>query len=430
MDGHGIPQGGGYVPRVVDAELDALFGELPAVLLDGAKGVGKTSTAHRRCRTVRRLDVPAERAIVEADPAVVRGDQAPVLIDEWQRVPSVFDAVRRLVDDEPSRGGRFMLTGSASPGQTHSGAGRITTMRMRPLTLFERHADLATVSFGELLTGRAPAVAGRSPFTLADYTAEIAASGFPGLRHLTARARELQLDSYIDRIVDQDMPEAGFTVRRPATVLACLRAYAASISTTTSWDKIRNAATSGIDDKPARSTTVPYTELLTRLRILDPLDAWVPTRNHLAALTVAPKHHLADPALAVRLVRLSAARLLHGDGPSRPTPRDGTYLGGLFESLAALSIRTFAQRHNARAYHLRTRGGRHEVDFVVEGEHGIVGFEAKLASAVTDADVSHLRWLREQLGDGCVEVVVLSTGPEAYRRSDGVAVVPLALLGP
>ncbi len=226
------------------------------------------------------------------------------------------------------------------------------------------------------------------------------------------------------------MPEAGFAVRRPATVRAWLRAYAAATATTTSWDKIRNAATSGVDDKPAKTTTLPYIELLTALRILDPLEAWLPTNNHLASVASAPKHHLADPALAVRLVRTSAVRLLRGETPGPPTPRDGSFLGALFESLVALSIRTFAQNADARVYHLRTHGGRHEVDFVVEGAEGVVAMEAKLGATVSDDHVRHLLWLRRQLGDDCVDLVVVHTGSEAYRRPDGVAVVPLGLLGP
>ena len=419
---------GAYVRRIIDDELDELFGQLPALLLDGPKGVGKTATATQRCESVRRLDVASERAIVEADPTILGRDTAPLLIDEWQRVPAVFDAVRRLVDDDPT-GGRFLLTGSASTSQTHSGAGRITTLRMRPLCLHERRPPQHGVSLRELLAGTA-AIEGRTDLTLSDYAEEIVAGGFPAMRHLTGRPRDRQLDSYIERIVDHDLPEAGFNVRRPATVLAWLRAYAAATATTTSWDKIRDAATSGIDDKPARTTTLPYIELLTALRILDPIPAWIPSNNHPNALTGTPKHHLADPALAARLVRAGASHLLTGASPSTSIPRDGTFLGGLFESLAALSIRTLAQSCDARVSHLRTKGGRHEVDFIIEADGGVVAVEVKLSAAVNDTHVSHLHWLRNELGDDCIDAVVLNTGPEAYRRTDGVAVVPLALLLP
>lgn len=417
-----------YVRRVIDDEIDDLFPQLPAILIDGPKGIGKTATATQRCRAIRHLDVAAERDVVEADPSVIGRDPVPVLIDEWQRVPSVLDAVRRLVDRDPT-GGRFLLTGSAPSAQTHSGAGRITTLRMRPLTLHERRPSSEGVSFQEILTGTA-SMGGRSGLTLVDYADEIVAGGLPGMRHLDGRARDRQLDSYIDRIVDRDLPDAGLRVRRPATVLAWLRAYAAATATTTSWDKIRDAATSGIDDKPARSTTYPYIELLTALRILDPLPAWIPSNNHLNALTGAPKHHLADPALAARLVRTSASQLLAGSATAAAIPRDGSFFGGLFESLAALSIRTYAQRCDARVSHLRTKGGRHEVDFIVETPTGVVAFEAKLSASIDDVHVAHLRWLRSVLGDDCIDVVVLNSGPEAYRRSDGVAVVPLSLLLP
>jgi hypothetical protein len=123
-------------------------------------------------------------------------------------------------------------------------------------------------------------------------------------------------------------------------------------------------------------------------------------------------------------------QLLHGQEPEIVIPRDGTYLGGLFESLAALSVRTYAQRCEARASHLRTRGGRHEIDFIVETGAGVLGLEAKMSPDVDGHDVRHLLWLREELGDKCLGLVVLNTGPEAYVRPDGIAVVPLGSLGP
>jgi predicted AAA+ superfamily ATPase len=417
-----------YQRRVIDAELDELLPQLPAVLIDGPKGVGKTETATQRCASVRRLDIEAEARVVQADPMVLATDDRPVLIDEWQRVPAVFDTVRRLVDADAG-GGQFLLTGSAPLAQTHSGAGRITTMRMRPLTLAERGVEQPSVSLEDFLGGDTN-VTGRTTFGLADYVREILASGLPGLRHLDGRALTRQLDSYLDRIVDHDLADAGLVVRRPTTVMAWLRAYAAATGTTASWEKIRDAATSGVADKPAKSTTLPYIELLTALRVLDPIAAWTPTHNHLRALTQQPKHYLADPAWSARLVRRSASQLLRGQAPDTIVPRDGGFLGGLFEALAALSVRTFAQNCDALVYHLRTEGGRHEVDFIVEGDHGVVAIEAKLSSTVDDADIKHLLWLREQIGDDCAGLIVVHTGPEAYRRPDGIAVVPLALLGP
>ncbi len=416
-----------YRHRVLDEELDTLMPSLPALLLHGPKGVGKTATATQRCATLRRLDEGPQRAIVGADPRVIGGDRAPVLLDEWQRVPEVFDAVRRLVDEGPSPG-HFLLTGRAPTRATHSGAGRVATLRMRPLCLSERYESDERVSFEELLLGRA-AVRGRCPFRLEHYVEELTSGGFPGLRHLSGAPLRRQLDGYIERIVDHDMPEAGHAVRRPQAVRAWLRAYAAANATTTSWEKIRDAATSG-GSAPARGTTLAYIDLLTYLHVLDPLEAWSPGNNHLGQLTTAPKHHLADPALAARLVKRSAVQLLDGQEPEIVFPREGTYLGGLFESMAAISVRTYAQRCKARVFHLRTRGGRQEIDFIVETGTGVLGVEAKLSAGVDGHDVRHLLWLREGLGDECLGLVVLNAGPEAYVRPDGIAVVPVGSLGP
>jgi len=418
----------GYRRRIVDDELDALFPHLPAVLLDGPKGVGKTSTAVQRCATVRRLDVEAERVVVAADPWVLARDTRPLLIDEWQRVHPVWDTVRRLVDENPS-GGQFLLTGSAPLFPAHSGAGRITSMRMRPLTLPERGVTTPSVSLSALLTG-SRAVGGRTAFTLSDYVAEMVAGGYPGLRALDDGALVRQLDSYLERLADHDLPEAGFAVRRPATVMAWLRAYAAATGTTASWEKIRTSAIVSLDAHPSRTSTQPYIELLTALRILDPVPAWVPSGNHLGVLGQAPCHYLADPALAARLVRRSATRLLRGEAPESVQPRDGGFLGGLFQNLAALSVRVFAQTRNAQVHHLRTEKGRHEVDFIVESDDGVLGIEVKMSSSIDSPDVRHLVWLRDRLGGDCIDTLVLHCGPEAYRRPDGVAVIPLALLGP
>lgn len=418
-----------YVRRVIDDTLDALFAQLPAILLDGPKATGKTATALQRAATVRRFDVDAERAVVEAGPSVIRGDERPVLIDAHQRVPAVWDAVKRLVDQD-SRGGQYLLTGSQPTGGTHSGAGRITTLRMRPLTLHERGIGEPTVSLGALLDGGRPSIGGRTDVDLATYVDEIVAGGFPGMRHLTGRALTTQLDGYLDRIIERDLPEAGYTVRRPATVRAWLRAYAAATGTTAAWETIRDAATAGMSDKPARTTASAYTDLLTAVRILDPIEAWVPSANHFTRIGSAPKHYLCDPALAARLLGRTRSHLLAGDEGSLPIPRDGTLLGGFFESLAALSVRVFADAADASTFHLRTRQGRHEVDFIVERAGGVVGLEVKLSSTVGSDDVRHLRWLGERIGSDLLDAAVLTTGPEAYRRPDGIAVVPLALLGP
>jgi predicted AAA+ superfamily ATPase len=421
-----------YLRRIVDDELDELFAALPAIALEGPKGVGKTATAERRAATTFRLDNPAQRAVAAADPQVVVSATPPVLIDEWQHVPPVWDAVRREVDRDRSPR-RYLLAGSATPRTppTHSGAGRIVSIRLRPLALSERGLCNSSVSLGVLLTGTRPPLSGETSVALSDYAREIVASGFPGLRHLTGRALRTQLDSYITRIVDRDFDEQGHSVRKPDVLRRWMAAYAAATSTTTSLAKIRRAATGDDEDAPTKVTLSAYRDVLSRLWVIDPVSGWLPTRNHLARLTQAPKHHLADPGLAARLLGVDEGALLTGATAGQVGPRDGTLLGQLFESLVTLSVRAYAQAAEARVRHLRTKEGRQEVDLIVERrDQRIVAIETKLSGAVTDNDVRHLLWLRDTLGDDVLDLVVVNTGPFAYRRPDGVAVVPAALLGP
>jgi predicted AAA+ superfamily ATPase len=301
---------------------------------------------------------------------------------------------------------------------------------MRPMSLGERVAG-HTVSLGELLTGSRLPVSGNSTLALADYTDEILASGLPGIRGLPARARRLQLEGYLARIVDREIPdEAGVSVRNPATLLRWMAAYAAAVATTTSYEKIRDAASPGQEHKPAKETVQAYRDALSRIWILDEIDAWIPTNNPLKELGHAPKHQLADPALAARLLGVDAPALLSGGASGPAIPRDGTLLGALFESLVALSVRVYAARTDADIRHMRTARGRQEVDLVVERDDGaVVAIEVKLTQTVDDDDVRHLAWLREKLGDRLLDSVVVTTGPTAYRRPDDIAVVPLALLG-
>jgi len=421
-----------YLPRVVDEELDALLPGIAALSLDGPKGVGKTATATRRAATVFALDEAGQRDLLQADPARLDRASRPVLVDEWQRFPPVWDMIRRNVDADPSPG-QYLLTGSATPNPdapTHSGAGRIVQIRMRPLSLPERGRCPATVSVRELLTGRHPAIEGVSPLTLPDYVEEILASGFPGIRTLPERARRAQLDGYLARVVDRDFPEQGHRVRRPASLRAWLTAYAAATSTNASYNTILNAATPGEGDKPAKTTVIGYRDVLARLWLLDPVDGWSPSHSALARLQEAPKHHLADPALAARLLGATSDSLLAGD-PGPISPRDGTLLGALFESLVALSVRVAAQNAEATTWHLRTGNGDHEVDFILQrADHKVVALEAKLAATVSDKDTLHLRWLAKHLGSDLLDAAMVTTGQHAYRRADGIAVIPLALLGP
>lgn len=421
-----------YARRVIDDELDELLTALPALALEGAKGVGKTSTATRRASTIYRLDDVDVRTIVAAEPARLLEGRPPILVDEWQYVPDSWNLVRRSVDDGASPG-HFLLTGSTSPTapETHTGAGRIVSLRMRPLSLAERGLERPTVSLRSLLSGARAPVEGSSDVRLEQYVEEILGSGFPGLRGYAGRPLRAQLDGYVQRIVDWDFDEAGHRVRKPAALRRWLTAYAAASSTAATYETVAAAASGSRGETPPRSTTIAYRDVLERLWILDPLPAWSPSRSRLRRLSAPPKHQLVDPALAASLLGVDAGALLEASRVGPPVPRDGTLLGALFESLVTLGVRVYAQAAEANVGHLRTIAGEHEVDLIVERADGrILAIEVKLARSIRDADVGNLHWLAHRIGGELLDSVVVTTGPEAYRRPDGIAVVPAALLGP
>jgi predicted AAA+ superfamily ATPase len=415
-----------YVRRLIDDRLDARQPRLPAIALQGPKGVGKTATASQRAATVIPLHYADVRERFAADPSVLVRADGPVLIDEWQRWPESWDRVRSAVDDGLPQG-QVILTGSSAPrGATvHSGAGRIVAFRMRPLSLAERSLESPTVGLSTLLEGSAAAeIGGSSELELGVYVEEIVASGLPGIRIQDPEEQADLLDAYVDNIVHREFPEQGYPVRKPETLRAWLTSYAAATSTTASYNRILDASTPGHSNKPATTTTITYRDAVEGLWLLDSLPAWSPSRHVLDRLVSAPKHQLADPAIAARLCGATENSLMLGR-------RHAGLLGRLFEHLVALSVQVYAELMGARVYHLRTRNGDHEVDLVVEGRDGrVVALEVKLAPSISDADVKHLHWLRGKLGDDLADAAVVTTGTHAYRRPDGIAVIPAALLGP
>ena len=210
-------------------------------------------------------------------------------------------------------------------------------------------------------------------------------------------------------------------MRRPDTLRRWLEALAGTTATTTSLEKTRNAVTRGDGSVPTKQTVMNYHHALKRLWIVDELEGWSPSSSRFTTLNRAPKRHMADPALALALLGLDRSALM----------ADGFLFGRMFETLAALTLRVLAQAAGARLKHLRTKGGRQEVDFIVERWDGhVLALEAKLGRTTGDSDVAHLLWLRNRLGPRWIDGAVVSTGPVAYRRPDGIAVIPLALLGP
>ena len=301
---------------------------------------------------------------------------------------------------------------------------------MRPLSLAERALTTPTVSLSDLLTGERPQLVGTSGITLADYATEIARSGFPGIWSLTkgvARGTARRLSSTESSTTTSTRPGRAFVIEGHCS--DGLPHTAPPAPPRHPFTTIHKAAAAGSGELPSSPTVAAYRRAIEQLWLIESVPAWLPTRNRLRRLASAPKHQLADPALALRCLGVDEAGLLDGQTTGHAVPRDGTLLGAMFESLVTLSLRVYAQANRIRVGHLRTHGGEHEVDLIAERRDGrVVALEVKLSATVRDRDVRHLKWLADRLGDDLLDAAVISTGHEAYRRQDGIGVIPAALL--
>jgi predicted AAA+ superfamily ATPase len=338
-----------------------------------------------------------------------------VLLDEWQEVPEVLGAVKRAVDDDPSPG-RFLLTGSVEADLTQRmwpGTGRLVRFVLHGMTEREvagtpgRGLVEAAVA-GELDRLRLPA---ETP-DIDGYVERAVRSGFPeAALRLGGLGRQAWLDAYIDHVVSRDVRAAG-QVRDPIRLRRYIEALGLSTAGMPTDVTLHQAA--GINQR----TVEAYDHLLESLYLLDRVPAW--SSNRLARLVKRPKRYLVDPGLA-----MSAARI---DPPS--ILRDGDLLGRLLDTFVAAQLRPeVGLLPRARLYHLRTDGGRQEVDIVIDlGAGRVIGIEVKAGAAPGPRDARHLGWMRDQLGESFLCGIVFHTGPQPFELGDRLWALPICAL--
>jgi len=377
------------------------------------------------------MDQRGVRESIGSEPELLHEGPFPTLIDEWQYLPEIWDSVRRMVD-EGIPPGSFILTGSRQSNNLplHSGAGRIVRYRMRPLSLAERYPSIEKLTLKNCFAGMIPSQPQlNSDVTFSDYMLEIVKTGFPDINAAPDSVRESLIDSYIDNIATREFRAQGIALRQPEALIRWMRAYAAATGTTSSYNKILDAATPGESNKPSRKSTIAYREALSSLWLLDELPYWGEGEDFFGRLKQTSKHYLADPGLEARLLGLSARDLIRGEEKTIHDLEYGSIAGRLFESLCVMSVRTYASQIGARAYFLRNAKGTREIDLIIEKDRKLVIIEIKLGTSVSNDDVRHLNWFEGTLGSRVKEKIILTTGNRAYRRNDDVLVVPAALLG-
>jgi len=409
----------------MDSELTEALMTSGAVLLEGPKACGKTQTALRAAASSVRFDLdPSASDRAALDPMLVLEGATPRLLDEWQRAPEVWDAVRRAVDDR-SGPGLFILTGSAVPAddQTHhSGAMRILRLKMRPMSLFEAGFGRPGVSFTELAAGNDVRFADPG-IALADVAVMVTRGGWPGnLEYDDSRALR-RVQGYINEITRVDLAEAVGTRRDPQSVLRVMRSLARNVGTPTSTASITRDV-NGTDGQVKEHTVANIIDGLSRLMVVEELSAWAPAIRSRTRLRAAAIRHFVDPSIATAAVGVNHERLL----------AEPQWFGFLFEEMVLRDVRVFSQPLGGRTYHYRDSSGL-EADIVVEFPNGSwMAIEVKLGYSQIDSAAKNLLKLRERVdvasnGECLALVVMTSTGP-AYTRRDGVKVVPAGLLGP
>ena len=416
----------GYLSRVAERAIEGALQRRGGVLIEGARGCGKTWAARRFARSEARLDDPATLLLANADPQTVLKGATPRLLDEWQNAPSLWNLVRRECDDRTGPG-QFILTGSASPQDDttrHTGVGRISRVLMRPMSLIEMGSSSGSVSLSSLFEGRTVSALPRTYVGLRDIAAFTCVGGWPGSLYLDEEQARSAVGDYLNEIVRLDIPLVSGIQHHPAAVRRLLRSLARHVATEA---KVTRLASDAGGDRPlGRHTVTSYLDALERIFVVEDQPAWSVGLRSRATLRKAPKRHFVDPSLAASMLRASPQRLL----------ADPRTLGFLFESLVVRDLRVYSQPERAEVFHYRDETGL-EVDAIIERDDGgWIAVEVKLSPApeVVDRAARSLLRLRNKVAKSRVDelatlMVVTSTGP-AYRRPDGVQVTPITDLGP
>ena len=414
-----------YLPRVVDTEIGECMEGLPAVLIEGPRACGKTTTGrhHARSEVMFGAD-PTARSAAEVDPRRVLRGPRPRLLDEWQLVPSIWNQVRVAVDDQAGAGS-YILTGSATPADDvtrHTGTGRITRVQMRPMSLYESGMSSGEVGTGELFEGHLRSAA-PGEIGLSDIIEAICRGGWPASTSASLSAAQRYCLGYINEVSRADIPQLTGETRNPTGVMRLMRSLARNVASEASE---RTLATDTGDQQPLHRTTVSsYLDVLRRLFVVEELPAWSADLRSRARLRQSPKRLFVDPSLAAAALRAGPERL----------DADHRLLGLLFEALVVRDMRVYTQAHGGGLFHYRDSTGL-EADIICEsGDGRWLAAEVKLGTRVAvDHAAAALLKLRERVDTTVIgppsDLVVITATGHGYRRPDGVFVAPISTLGP
>ena len=419
-----------YKPRIVDRLLERKLLGKGAVLVEGAKWCGKTTTASRVAKSVLKLGekqvLRSSRQLAEMNPALLLRGETPRLIDEWQTIPALWDTVRSEVDDR-SEMGQFVLTGSAVPVSSdeieHTGTGRIGRLMMRPMSLWESGESTGEVSVGALFD-EPEQIFAENHLEIEQLTYLTCRGGWPQASLLQGTVALDQAFDYYDAVVHYDIQRADGVERDPERVKLLMRSYARHQGAAVNYGVICADMKSNDNASLNDDTVASYVKALKKIFVVEDMKAWNPNLRSKTAVRTSETRYFTDPSIGVAALGVGPEDFLN----------DLNTFGLFFETMAVRDLRVYAQALDGELYHYRDKNGL-ECDAVLHRRNGTYGLiEIKLGGdGLIEEGAANLNALEEKIDTTKMKapsfkMVLTGTGMYAYRRKDGVYVVPIGCL--
>ena len=419
-----------YKSRIADRLLAKRLASKGAVLIEGPKWCGKTTTAEQQAGSILYMDDPAaleaNLQMAEIDPSVLLEGETPRLIDEWQLAPKLWDTVRFEVDHRHDVG-QFVLTGSAVPAEEkdihHSGTGRFSWLTMRPMSLYESGESSGEVSLAHLF-GTPDKIAAANRLKIDDIAYLICRGGWPFACGLQGEAALAQAFDYVDAVIKKDISRVDGVNRNSTTARLLLRSYARHQGAQATIGTIVADMTANDENGISEKTAGGYLEALRKIFVIEDAEAWNPNLRSRTAVRTANTRYITDPSIGTAVLGLGPDDLI----------RDLNTMGLFFETLCVRDLRVFAEALDGEVYHYRDKNGL-ECDAVIHlrnGKYGLVEVKLGGDSLVNEGAASLLALAgkinTEKMNEPSFMMVLTGTGNYAYRRKDGVYVVPVGCL--
>lgn len=419
-----------YKHRIADGILEKKLRSKGAVLIEGPKWCGKTTTAEQQARSILYMDNPASfesnLQMAEIDPGILLEGDTPRLVDEWQLAPKLWDTMRFEVDHR-HQVGQFILTGSAVPSDEesmkHSGTGRFSWLTMRPMSLYESGESNGKVSLSHLFESRENIVATNS-LRIDDIAFLICRGGWPFACSLQGDAALAQAFDYVDAVIKKDVSRVDGTNRNITTTRLLMRSYARNQGSQATIGTIVADMMTNDENEIGIKTAGSYLDALRKIFVIEDSEAWNPNLRSKTAIRTANTRYFIDPSIGTAVLGLGPKDLIN----------DLNTMGLFFETLCVRDLRIFADALDGQVFHYRDKSGL-ECDAVIHlrnGRYGLV--EIKLGGdRLINEGASNLLALVDKINTDKMKepsflMVLTGTGDFAYRRKDGVYVVPIGSL--